>query len=250
MRPKGNSNLRNDFWKDHPLGCTCLREASDLTQSLYERGSSVNFKESAQGAGIKINKDPKRPSGVRGWWAPSLHTIFLFSKTLGSSPHPWGHHLYIPLSHLPSHKTLHFFLSSRHYPCAPLLPYSSQLLPFWSLSLLHSRVPLQRGHFTCFWFSGFSLVLLTVGATLGIHVDHLALEVRGDSPYRTITIRGTVLGRLPPPNTRHCTDSRRNALIFLRKRSICLSWSFGLRVRLLVWHTSKGREMEYFLLYQ
>ena len=72
----------------------------------------------------------------------------------------------------------------------------------------------------------------------------------GGQSYRTITIRGTVLGRLPPPNTRHCTDSRRNALIFLRKRSICLSWSFGLRVRLLVWYTSKGREMEYFLLYQ
>lgn len=150
MRPKGNSNLRNDCWKDHPLGCTCPRETSDLTQGLYERGSSVDLKESAQGAGIEINKD----AGV--FWgqrlvAPSLHTIFLFSKTLGSSLHPLGGAIFIfSLSHLPSHKTLHFFplqqalsLSSS----SALLQPAVTILVSFSATL---QSPLSKGTFYMF----------------------------------------------------------------------------------------------------
>ena len=143
------------------------------------------LKNQLKGQASKLTKI-QESSGVRGWWAPSLHTIFLFSKTLGSSLQPLGGggvpSLYSPSLISPVIKHYTFFLSSRHYPWTPLLPYSSQLLPFWSLSLLHSRVPSQRGHFTCFWCSGFfPLVLFIVGATLGIHLDHLALEVRFSS---------------------------------------------------------------------
>lgn len=183
MRPKGNSNLRNDFWKDHPLGCTCLREASDLAQSLYERGSSVNLKESAQGAGIKINKDP-RVFWVRRWWAPSLHTIFLFSKTLGSSPHPLGGTIFIfPLSHLPSHKTLRFFplqqaLSLRS-SSALLQPAVTILLSF-SATL---QSPLSKGTFYMFlvlW------IFSSGSAYCGCHSRHSPWSPgsggQGDSP--------------------------------------------------------------------
>ena len=61
-----------------------------------------------------------------------------------------------------------------------------------------------------------------------------------------VTIRERLLDRLPPPE--HCMDSRLKQLsppprppaVFLRDRSICLSRRFGLKVRLLVWHISRG----------
>ena len=176
----------------------------------FKKGSSVDLKQSAQGVSIEINKDPGVCRDQR-LAAPSLHTIFLFSKTLGSSPHPLGGAIFIfPLSHLPSHKTWPSFPLPRHYPQAPPLPYSSQQLPSYPLSPLHSRVPSQRGHFTCFQGSGlFPLVLFIVGATLGLHLITW-LWRSGGQPYGTIKTRGSVLGRLPLPDTRHCTDRRRN----------------------------------------
>lgn len=86
------------------------------------------------------------------------------------------------------------------------------------------------------------------GCHFSIHVDRLALEVRGQS-YRTITIRGTVLGRLPPPNTRHSYRQQKKHPNLLEKEVYLLILEFGLRVRLLVWHI-KAQRNGIFLLYQ
>ena len=57
--------------------------------------------------------------------------------------------------------------------------------------------------------------------------------------HRTVTIKETVLGRLPPSG--HCTDSRLEHNLSLSvKEAICLSWSLNLRGRFQVWHTSRG----------
>ena len=84
---------------------------------------------------------------------------------------------------------------------------------------------------------------------LGIALDHLALVAREacvPDSCETVAVGEMVLGRLPPPE--HCMDSRLKQLsppprppaVFLRDRSICLSRRFGLKVRLLVWHISRG----------
>ena len=211
MRPKGNSNLRNGFWKDHPCVCTCPSEASDLAQSLYERGLSADLKQSAQGVSIEINKDPGVCWGQRLAGTFFTHHLSLFwNSRLFPSPPGGVPSLSSPALISPVIKHDPFFLSRRHYPYAPPLPYSSQQLPSHPLSLLHSRVPSQRGHFTCFRGSGLSpLVLFIVGATLGLHLITWPWR-SGGQPYGTIKTRGTVLGGLPPPDTRHCTDSRWN----------------------------------------
>ena len=108
------------------------------------------LKNQPKGQASKLTKI-QESSGVRRWWAPSLHTIFLFSKTLGSSPHPLGGTIFIfPLSHLPSHKTLHFFplqqaLSLRS-SSALLQPAVTILLSF-SATL---QSPLSKGTFYMF----------------------------------------------------------------------------------------------------
>lgn len=77
-------------------------------------------------------------------------------------------------------------------------------------------------------------------------LDCLVLEIRVEG--RNSGSHGTVnseivLGRLPPPG--HGTDSKLTpppqppSPAFLWKKPICLSKSFGLRSRLLVWHTTR-----------
>ena len=62
-----------------------------------------------------------------------------------------------------------------------------------------------------------------IAATQGMPLDHLALWARGacDPEFHgTVTIRETVLGRLPLLG--HCTDSRlRHTPVFLSKRPAC-----------------------------
>jgi len=108
------------------------------------------LKSQPKGQALKLTK-MQESSGVRGWWAPSLHTIFLFSKTLGSSLHPLGGAIFIfSLSHLPSHKTLHFFplqqalsLSSS----SALLQPAVTILVSFSATL---QSPLSKGTFYIF----------------------------------------------------------------------------------------------------
>ena len=108
------------------------------------------LKSQPKGQASKLTK-MQESSGVRGWWAPSLHTIFLFSKTLGSSLHPLGGAIFIfSLSHLPSHKTLHFFplqqalsLSSS----SALLQPAVTILVSFSATL---QSPLSKGTFYIF----------------------------------------------------------------------------------------------------
>lgn len=76
-------------------------------------------------------------------------------------------------------------------------------------------------------------------------LDHLALETRCacfPRSQRTVTIREIVLDRPILPG--HCTDKDWHKIdtpsIFLRKRPIFLSRSFGLMNRRLVWHTYRG----------
>ena len=53
-----------------------------------------------------------------------------------------------------------------------------------------------------------------------------------------VTNKETVIGW--PPTLRHCAEKKlKPHLVFLGKRSICLSWNISLRDRLLVWHTTK-----------
>lgn len=57
--------------------------------------------------------------------------------------------------------------------------------------------------------------------------------------HGTVAIKEVVLGRLLL--TEHCTDSRlRHTPIFLCRKPLGLFWSFCLRGRLQVWHTSIG----------
>lgn len=67
-------------------------------------------------------------------------------------------------------------------------------------------------------------------------LDHLAWAARGVCVLdRTVTIRGMVLGRLPPPG--HSTDCElRHALSpsLSVKEATCSSWSFELRADSLV----------------
>ena len=79
-------------------------------------------------------------------------------------------------------------------------------------------------------------------STQGVSLKHLALVARRaclSGFLSTETIRETFLGRLPPPG--HGTDADWNtAPDFLWERPIYLSWSFSLRGRLHVYHTSRG----------
>lgn len=74
-------------------------------------------------------------------------------------------------------------------------------------------------------------------------LDYLALEASGGaymygSPGN-VTIRKTTLGRLLLLG--HCTGSRlQHSLTFPAKRPVCLSWSSGLRVQLLVCYTYRS----------
>ena len=73
--------------------------------------------------------------------------------------------------------------------------------------------------------------LVFVAATQGAHLDHLALVARRTfvpGSRGTVTVRETVLSSLPPPPRAP------------EKKLICLSWSFRLRWRLHVAHTSRG----------
>lgn len=55
--------------------------------------------------------------------------------------------------------------------------------------------------------------------------------------HGTVAIKEVVLGRLSL--TEHCTDNRlRHTPVFLCRRPLGLFWSFCLRGRLQVWHTS------------
>ena len=181
MRPKGNSNLRNGFWKDHPCGCTCPSEASDLAQSLYERGLSADLKQSAQGVSIEINKDPGVCWGQRLAGTFFTHHLSLFwNSRLFPSPPGGGAIFIFPLSHLPSHKTWPFF----PLPQALSLRSSSALLqpavtipPSFSATL---QSPLSKGTFYMFpglW--AFPSGSVYCGCHSRPSPDHLALEIRG-----------------------------------------------------------------------
>lgn len=71
--------------------------------------------------------------------------------------------------------------------------------------------------------------------------DHLALKACGacvPGSIGTITIKETVLDRLPPKGIFQITGW--NTPVFLWKRPIYLSWSFSLRDKIQVRHTPWG----------
>lgn len=77
--------------------------------------------------------------------------------------------------------------------------------------------------------------LVFVTSARGITVDHLALVAMGTwfpGSHRTVTMKETVIVRLPHPS--NCTDSRLKPPKPFCERG--LSWSYSLRSRHQVWY--------------
>lgn len=117
----------------------------------------------------------------------------------------------------------------------------------FALSLCHAQSARisRRGALIGAWYPGVILSGAPVFAVAmqGTALEYVVLEARGTcvpGSHGTVTIRGTILGRLPPPG--HCTDSKlKHDPSLPLKDAYLLSWSFSLKDRLQVCHTSRLR---------
>lgn len=120
----------------------------------------------------------------------------------------------------------------------PSLPQCSQLVPSSHSSLLYSRASVSHRR-ELLHASGALIFAIT---TQGKAFDGMALENKAvciSGSYGTETILKIVLGSLPPWG--HCMDRKqKHTVVFIWNKSICLFMNFGLRGRLLVWHTCSG----------